>query len=618
VKPHSSSILRARILRSTSVAGAVALALATLPRAQAATLIPGAPIGGPITVRAFTTNYQDYPAVAMDATGDFVVAWEGYNPVTGNDQIYAERYAADGLPQGSVFQVDSYTSGRQEYPSVAMDAAGDFVVAWQSYGQAGSGSGEDIYAQRFASNGAPLGSNFLVNSYTSGNQEHPVVAMDATGDFVVAWQSYGQAGSGSGEDIYAQRFASNGAPLGSNFLVNSYTSGNQKSPAVAMDATGDFVVAWQSYGQASPTSGDDIYAERFASNGTPLGSNFLVNSYTSGIQEHPAVAMDATGDFVVAWQSDDQVTSTSMNDIYAERFASNGAPLGSAFLVNTYTSGGQEYPSVAMDAAGDFAVAWESYNQLGTSYDDVYAQRYSASGAALGSAFLANPATVSPPPLTLAGFDDLSVTMDATGDFVVAWQAYGYGSSHNYDYYSSIGAQRFQGETAASADVTVTGVSSESTVIPGSPFSVSFEVVNRTIPSFETSDAYLNSFIDAASDPTITVTLPAQAAAFPAEGSNWSCTSNGAASLSCTYMGRVSAGQYSPPLMVGLVAPDIPGTIVYGASVPGSSEPAFTGSVMVANAPSGGTGGGGGLGWIELVGLACLGFLRRFESKRAA
>jgi hypothetical protein len=209
--------------------------------------------------------------------------------------------------------------------------------------------------------------------------------------------------------------------------------------------------------------------------------------------------------------------------------------------------------------------------------------------------------------------------MDATGDVVVAWQEYAaYISNSTRQRFEGIDAQRYQGETAANADVAVTGVSSDSTVTPGSSFSVSFEVVNRTAPTFETTDAYLNSFIGAVSNPTITVTL-GQAATIPAGGLDWSCSGSQTTSFTCTYVGVVAAGQYSSPLIVGLVAPHTPGTISYDATVVGSSEPAFTGSVAVANPPGGSSGGGGGgFGWIELLGLASLSFLRRFGRKSAA
>ncbi len=612
MKSFSNPVLKRRVLRSSSVACAVALALATLPRAQAATQGPGSPLGGPITVSAPATNGQGSSSVAMDATGDFVVAWESYDQAGSKSEgdIYAQRYGSDGAPEGSAFLVNTYTSGNQDVPAVAMDATGDFVVAWQSFDQATSTSGDDIYAQRYGSDGVPEGSAFLVNAYTSGEQARPAVAMDAAGDFVVAWQSYGQAGSRSGYDVYAQRYGSDGAPLGSNFLVNTYTIGDQEAPAVAMDAAGDFVVAWQSFDQAGSVSDFDIYAQRYGSDGAPLGSNFLVNAYTSGDQEYPAVAMDATGDFVVAWKSYGQAGSSSEFDIYAQRYGSDGAPLGSNFLVNTYTSGNQEFPAVAMDAAGDFVVAWKGYNSSTTFYGiGIYAQRYAADGAPEGSNFPVPGLTPTDSSVGLAFDATPSVALDAVGDFVIGQDGYytAYSGTHKY-HFADIMAQRYQGESAASPDVAVTGVSSDSTVTPGSPFSVSFEVVNRTPPPFETTDAYLNRFIGAVSYPTITVTLPADALSLPAGGANWNCTGNRTVTLTCTYAGIVGSGQYSPPLMVGLVAPDVPGTIVYGATVPGSSEPPFTGSVAVANPPGGSS---GGFGWIELLGLLGFGVLAR-------
>ena len=82
------------------------------------------------------------------------------------------------------------------------------MVAWQSDPQDGSAYG--IYAQRYNAAGAPQGSEFRVNTTTAGNQNHPSVAMDADGDFVVAWASYPLDRSAFG--IYAQRYNAAGVP----------------------------------------------------------------------------------------------------------------------------------------------------------------------------------------------------------------------------------------------------------------------------------------------------------------------------------------------------------------------------------------------------------------------
>ena len=98
-----------------------------------------------------------------------------------------------------------------------MDDSGNFVVAWQSKDQDGDNWG--IYAQRFNASGAPQGGEFRVNTNTSREQEAPVVAMDDSGNFVVAWQSKDQDGDNWG--IYAQRFNASGAPQGGEFRVNT-------------------------------------------------------------------------------------------------------------------------------------------------------------------------------------------------------------------------------------------------------------------------------------------------------------------------------------------------------------------------------------------------------------
>ena len=105
-------------------------------------------------------------------------------------------------PAGSEFQVNSYTTDYQRSPSVALDANGNFVVAWQSYGQDGSSYG--VFGQRFNATGVPQGSEFQVNSYTTSAQRGPCVASAANGNFVVVWDSNGQ--DGSDFVVFGQRY----------------------------------------------------------------------------------------------------------------------------------------------------------------------------------------------------------------------------------------------------------------------------------------------------------------------------------------------------------------------------------------------------------------------------
>jgi hypothetical protein len=103
---------------------------------------------------------------------------------------------------GSEFRVNTFTPAGQIYPSVASDVNGNFVVAWSSYVQDGSSYG--VFGQRFNASGAPVGAEFRVNTFTGNNQGFPSAVSDARGNFLVAWESLGQDGSGQGS--FGQRF----------------------------------------------------------------------------------------------------------------------------------------------------------------------------------------------------------------------------------------------------------------------------------------------------------------------------------------------------------------------------------------------------------------------------
>lgn len=315
-------------------------------------------------------------------------------------ELLDQRCLLSVSPVGAEFQVNTYTTGEQFVPKIASDAAGDSVVVWSGYDEDGSGRG--VFAQRYNAAGVVQGSEFQVNTYTALQQAAPVVAMDASGNFVVAWQSTNQDGDDYG--VYAQRYNAAGAVQGSEFRVNTYTTGAQMTPAIAMDAAGDFVITWS--GSGSDPSNYGVYGQRYSAAGATQGSEFQVNTTTSLNQQGQSVAMDAAGDFVVTWESTNG--DGSGYGILAQRFNAAGAAQGGEFQVNTYTTGDQFSPSVAMDAAGDFAISW------GSAVQEVDVQLYNAAGAAQGGQITVTT--------TGAGaIPPQSIAMDSSGDFVITF-----------------------------------------------------------------------------------------------------------------------------------------------------------------------------------------------------
>ncbi|MGB5175706.1 MAG: hypothetical protein WBQ30_13290, partial [Thermoanaerobaculia bacterium] len=177
------------------------------------------PIGGEFQVNTYTDRGQYFPAVASDPEGNFVVVWQSFGSSgtdSSNFSIQGQRYDSDGSPIGGEFQVNTYTSNRQEFASVAVDGAGAFVVVWASSGSDGTDSaGSSIQGRRYSSDGMAIGGEFQVNTYTTSFQTAPAVATDPVGRFVVVWGSLGSSGTDfSVSSVQGQRYDSDGAAIG--------------------------------------------------------------------------------------------------------------------------------------------------------------------------------------------------------------------------------------------------------------------------------------------------------------------------------------------------------------------------------------------------------------------
>lgn len=180
-----------------------------------------------------------------------------------------------------------------------------------------------------AGNISSIGPEFQVNTSTYWSQYNPDIASDNSGNFVITWTGVDIETVGSESNgVFAQRFSSTGTRLGGEFRVNSTVSGTQAKPAIAMDQSGDFVIAWKGNGSGD---GYGIFAQRYNASGVAQGGEFRVNNTTAGDQNYPDIAMDEDGNFVICWVSHDGYNE----NLYAKRFAANGSVLNNEFKVNT-------------------------------------------------------------------------------------------------------------------------------------------------------------------------------------------------------------------------------------------------------------------------------------------
>ncbi|MEB3214343.1 MAG: calcium-binding protein [Leptolyngbyaceae bacterium] len=362
-------------------------------------------------VNGVTFDEQDSPDVAIAPDGNFVVVWKSDAQDGDEGGIFAQVYNEFGRALTSDdIPVNTTTVEDQTEPVVAIAPDGSFVVVWAS--EIGDGDDKGIIAQRFSSNGNPIGSEFVVNTFTNFDQENPAIAMAEDGSFVVTWTSVGR--DGSGDSIVAQRFGANGSPIDDEFLVNTTTLSDQENPDIAMTPTGEFVIVWESVNQDAPSS-RGIFAQRFTAEGRAVGDELAINEVVTGQQETPAIAIDEAGNFVVVWESDGLDPGNS--EIIGRRFDTDGRAIGGDFIVNESLTNDQTSPDIAMDGEGNFIVSWTNEG-IGVTEDDIFYRQFDATADPLTGEVLVNTFTTNNQRFSAIAQNDL-------GNAIIVWESLG-------------------------------------------------------------------------------------------------------------------------------------------------------------------------------------------------
>jgi hypothetical protein len=355
-------------------------------------------------VNNHTDHHQSHPAVATNATGEFVVVWRSHAADGRGGGVYARCFHADGTAVGEEFKVNiSEVDVDNWTPAVAMGPSGDFVVAWAAVRDADC----DVVARMFDGQGLAMTDEFTVNAPSPGlAQSMPSIAMNSTGDFVVAWTNR-SGGCYVGQGYVAGRaYRPDGTPRGEEFLVNERLHGNW--PDVGMDDAGRFVVAWIRMGDPYKRPREYIMFRRYEADGTPAGEVVCITDDLNSRWYGPSVAVDRSGEFAIAW-----AIGPFPYDILAQHFSAEGIPITAPYMVNACMEGNQGHPRIATNGEGEYLVVWDSQEQDGSCHG-VFGQRCARSGALVGGECPLNTFTPG-----RQWYPD--VAMAADGTYVVTW-----------------------------------------------------------------------------------------------------------------------------------------------------------------------------------------------------
>ena len=375
---------------------AVAIAVSILARPASADLLPT----GPSREADTTSRASDSGLVAMTPNGESVFL------INIEDALKAITYDADGVQKGPAVELGPLPVGSVPafFPEdFAVAPSGSFVIVGDN---GGAGYNTDIFGQRFASDGAALGTAFQVNSYTTAlPQRRPEVAVLDGGGFVVVWER--RTLGAIRFNVAGQRFDSEGEALGTEFVVNASSINYTPHPQVAASPGGGFLVVWRRRYQPE--------GRLFDAAGMPVGNELEIGtSYPTSVffAEGPSVAQGG-GTFVVTWRTG--VDLSPNGPVVAQRLDSSGAAIGTEFRVSSEAQVAPSYPRAAAAADGSFVITWNGSSAQQSGRFPV-AQHYEATGSAVGGEFV-----VAEEPANVFTSYGSAVGMDSAGNMVVSW-----------------------------------------------------------------------------------------------------------------------------------------------------------------------------------------------------
>ncbi|OCQ21395.1 hypothetical protein A7985_12320 [Pseudoalteromonas luteoviolacea] len=257
-----------------------------------------------------------------------------------------------------------------------------------------------------------VGEEFQVNTYSQLSQNESNMAQLNNGDFVVTWTSHEEVTFGTG--IFAKLYSAAGTPIGQEFLVNTFTTGYQRYSSVAALHDGGFVVVWVNL-MSDPANPQGIYAQRFHADGTKNGEEIQIDAGSDYRQEYPNVSTVDTGGYVITWYSEQNIPDDEQRIILTQRFNADGGAATEKIRVNTSADEVLNKPQVTVQRDGSILVTWQ-YSKLGEYRSNIAIKKFNANGTPIGQEELVN--TINTRQTRRA---DSQIASFDNGSFVVTW-----------------------------------------------------------------------------------------------------------------------------------------------------------------------------------------------------
>ncbi|MFP1682816.1 GlyGly-CTERM sorting domain-containing protein [Alloalcanivorax sp. C16-1] len=345
----------------TPLAMAVCAALFHAPAHAAPDPVDDPAPGDPLTLYTADNDLrlQNFDVAALP-DGRFAVAWLERNLDNVNETIKLARFDSTGAPIGGTQTVysDPSSSISLSNPVMAADADGDLVVAWEA--DVGGNDCTDTVAYiLLPSEGMPGIMQWAPDS--SGMHCDVALAVNQDGAFVLGWTLEDPENNTERFQYQIRRFNADGTPMGDSQTLAQ--AGNTLFP-MALAMHGDtWLAAWSAY-----DNGQVLQAQRFNINGTALDqAPFRLDDGSqqgaSLSQVYPTLMADEDGGFVGVWHQMEAVDSQPVTSVQGQRRRADGTA-GAGFLIANDTEISMPIPPLGLALYGDqLLTTWSDWRQ---------------------------------------------------------------------------------------------------------------------------------------------------------------------------------------------------------------------------------------------------------------
>ena len=283
------------------------------------------------------------PAIATLDDGTFIVGWIVVNVGDAEFRVYAQRLDVHGSKLGSARQLAVLERLKAYDLSIAFGSDGSAVLVWSE--RPGLELPFNVYGQRFDVDGQMLGSRFKINILdadptnhctrgvcVADGARHASVEMARTGGFIVSWIFQPQLfGPLIGPtEVRARAFNTDGQPVGHVFRI---TGGVNHSYIfdTSVSPNGDFVTAGVDEADAQEKT---VLVQTYSADGIP--SSTAVSVQSAGEVKSLEVTHGVDGSFILSWSA--LAADSQSYDLFAQRFNASGEAIGANFRVNSDAS----------------------------------------------------------------------------------------------------------------------------------------------------------------------------------------------------------------------------------------------------------------------------------------